>query len=107
MTFSHDQIQEHLLGFLDGELTGKARSAFDAHLSGCEACRGEVRGIEQARALAREVVRAPLANPVSSEVRARVLAFEFVGFQAAERMLGCVASDLDHVRSGWERDGRR
>jgi len=74
MTFSHDQIQEHLLGFLEGELKGEARAAFDAHLSGCETCRDEVRGIAQARALAREVVRAPLGNPVSSEVRARVLA---------------------------------
>src|SRR5438105_1665144 len=74
MTFSHEQIQEHLLGFLEGGLTGEVRAAFDAHLSACDACRGEVRGFEQVRTLAREVVRAPLARPVPSELRARVLA---------------------------------
>lgn len=73
MTFSHDQIRDHLVDFLAGDLAGEARAAFEAHVAGCETCRGQVRGFEQTRRLAREVVRAPLAEAVPSRVRARVL----------------------------------
>ncbi|HEY4187748.1 MAG TPA: zf-HC2 domain-containing protein [Polyangia bacterium] len=74
MIFSHDDIRERLIDFLYGELDGEARAAFTAHVDGCELCRAEVTGAEQARALGRAVARAPLSDEVPSRVRVAVLA---------------------------------
>jgi len=74
MTFTHDDIRERLVDYLYGQLEGQARAAFQAHLDACAACRVEVTGAERARAVARDVVRRPLADPVPERARAR--AFE-------------------------------
>jgi len=74
MTFSHDDIRERLVDYLYGELDGATRAAFQAHLTGCAACREEVTGAERARLVAREVVRRPLGDAVPERVRTR--AFE-------------------------------
>src|SRR3569623_349492 len=74
MTFTHDDIRERLVDYLYGQLEGQARAAFQEHLDACAACRVEVTGAERARAVARDVVRRPLADPVPE--RARTRAFE-------------------------------
>jgi hypothetical protein len=74
MTFNHDDIRERLVDFLYGELDAGARVAFDGHLQGCDACRGEVARAGQARGIGRAVARAPLGDAVPPGVRARALA---------------------------------
>ena len=74
MTFSHDDIRERLIDFLYGELDAEARAAFAAHVDGCESCRAEVTGAEQARAIGRLVTRASLSDEVPSRVRTAALA---------------------------------
>ena len=78
MTFTHDDIRERLVDYLYGQLEGQARAAFQAHLDACAACRVEVTGAERARAVARDVVRRPLADPVPARAfeAARARAFE-------------------------------
>jgi len=74
MTLAHQDIRDRLVDYLFGELDGPARAAFDEHLAGCESCRETVDATAKARAMAREVVRAPLDEPVPLGVRSRVLA---------------------------------
>ena len=84
MTFNHDDIRERLIDFLYGELDAGARAAFDAHLKGCDACRGEVDGAERARGIGRAVARAPLGDAVPPGVRARALAAAHAAAARAE-----------------------
>jgi hypothetical protein len=84
MTFNHDDIRERLVDFLYGELDAEARSAFDAHLNGCGACRGEVASAERARVIGRAVARAPLGDAVPPGVRARALAAAHAAAARAE-----------------------
>jgi len=85
MTFTHDDIRDRLVDYLYGQLDGDARAAYQAHLGACAACRDEVTGAERARAVAREVVRRPLADPVPERARAR--AFEAARAAVAARAL--------------------
>jgi hypothetical protein len=83
MTFSHADIEEHLVGFLYGELDGDLRAAFEDHVKACAQCRSDVEAFQKTRSTARAVVRAPLAEPIPEAVRARVM--EVVTRAAAER----------------------
>ena len=38
----HDQAQAEFSDFVDGALSAEARAALEAHLAGCEPCRGEL-----------------------------------------------------------------
>lgn len=40
---------EHLVGYLYDDLAAPERAAFEAHVAGCPACRGELAGLRQAR----------------------------------------------------------
>lgn len=90
MTFTHEEIRARLVDYLYGQLDGDARAAFRAHLEACDVCRAEVTGAERARAVAREVVRRPLADAVPERARAR--AFEAARAAVAARAVTGPAS---------------
>jgi anti-sigma factor RsiW len=44
---THDQVQDHLSAWLDGELDDGARRQVDAHLAECPACQGIARDLQR------------------------------------------------------------
>lgn len=55
-----DAYRNRLLAYLDGDLSGEAQAAFEAHLTGCPGCRGELRDLRATVAL---VAGMPVPEP--------------------------------------------
>jgi hypothetical protein len=66
------EIKDRTVDYLYGELPESERAAFAAHLTGCEACRAEVAGLEGTLHRARTAVRL-LDEPPPARVRVAVL----------------------------------
>jgi len=78
MTSAHEDLKAHAGAYVLGSLDAEERTAFEAHLAGCEECAAEVRSLGGVvEALARAV---PQRTP-RPELRERVLA----GFDAQGR----------------------
>lgn len=67
-------ITLRLVDYLYGELSSADRSAFDAHVAGCESCGREVGSMERTLGQARTATRGVLAQTPPAQVRAVVLA---------------------------------
>ncbi|MBC8132861.1 MAG: zf-HC2 domain-containing protein, partial [Deltaproteobacteria bacterium] len=96
MTFTHENIQQHLIDFLYGDLDADARVAFEAHLATCSQCRDEVGALQETRSVARQVVRAPLAQAIPPGVHARIM-------DAAKKSVSPAASPgwVARLRAWW------
>jgi anti-sigma factor RsiW len=69
-TMTHNEIQQNLEAFYDGDLAGEQRREVERHLAGCSACAGEV---ERLRTISRAVFR-PVPVPNTDFFVSRVMA---------------------------------
>lgn len=69
---NHADVQKRMADYLEGDLPIEKRAVFDAHLDGCEECRGEV---EELRAIPNLLRRLPDVEPpamLASDVMRRI-----------------------------------
>jgi hypothetical protein len=90
-------IKDRLVDYLYAELAPGDRQAFEAHLSGCPACRGEVDALGSTLARTRAVVRTSLEEP-PPRVHAAVLA-QAAAHATAGVTVGRMAPPLESA--GW------
>lgn len=75
MAFSCDAARRLVAPYLDGELVGEDRAAFEAHVAGCEACRRALRDEEAvAHAVGRAVPRPRAPEALRSRVESLLAA---------------------------------
>jgi hypothetical protein len=70
MTFSHEETQERLLDLVYGEAAGDERAALEAHVAGCERCRGALEALGGTRARVRAAM---IDEPAPAHVHDRLM----------------------------------
>ncbi len=69
---NHQEVRKRMGEYLQGDLTLSQRALFDAHLDGCEACSGELRGLRDTVGLLRELPGPEVPPHLANRVIARI-----------------------------------
>jgi len=73
---NHAVVTEHLADYLEGDLALDLRALVDAHLDGCEACKREVREMQQTIRLLRALPEPEVPPMIAANVMRRIRAGE-------------------------------
>jgi anti-sigma factor RsiW len=69
---NHQQFQDHLSDYIDGDLSDETRSALDNHMKGCENCRVLWVTTNKAIELSREQNRPKLSKTFQTQLTHKV-----------------------------------